>query len=72
MEWVSDWYNPEYYGISPPLDPQGPSSGQQRVARGGHYLAIRDAATVSVRNRVQPKSREPVLGFRCARSDTPQ
>ncbi|MBT6629735.1 MAG: SUMF1/EgtB/PvdO family nonheme iron enzyme [Gemmatimonadetes bacterium] len=72
MEWVSDWYNPEYYGVSPLLDPQGPSSGQQRVARGGHYLAIRDVATVSVRNRVQPDSREPVLGFRCARSDTPQ
>ncbi len=71
MEWVNDWYNPEYYSVSPLADPQGPGSGQQRVARGGHYLAIRDAATVTVRNRVQPESREPVLGFRCARSDAP-
>lgn len=71
MEWVADWYNPDYYDLTPLMDPQGPSSGDQRVARGGHYLAIRDAATVSVRNRVQPASRDPVLGFRCARSDAP-
>ncbi len=71
MEWVSDRYNPDYYAVSPLSDPQGPSSGEQRVARGGHYLAIRDAATVSVRNRVQPDGRVPVLGFRCARTDTP-
>ena len=71
MEWVSDRYNPDYYAVSPLSDPQGPSSGEQRVARGGHYLAILDAATVSVRNRAQPDGRVPVLGFRCARTDTP-
>jgi hypothetical protein len=35
-EWVSDWYEPSYYALSPSLDPAGPPAGQQHVARGGH------------------------------------
>ncbi|MBT6143916.1 MAG: SUMF1/EgtB/PvdO family nonheme iron enzyme [Gemmatimonadetes bacterium] len=71
FEWVSDWYNSDYYSLSPLMDPQGPSSGEWRTARGGHFRALRDASTVSVRNRVKPESRDPILGFRCARSDAP-
>jgi len=26
FEWVSDWYDPSYYSVSPVLDPQGPSA----------------------------------------------
>jgi len=26
FEWVSDWYDPEYYSVSPVLNPQGPSA----------------------------------------------
>ncbi|MFH1571255.1 MAG: SUMF1/EgtB/PvdO family nonheme iron enzyme [Gemmatimonadota bacterium] len=71
MEWTSDYYDALYYAASPRRDPQGPASGEQRVGRGGHYLAPADASTTTVRNRVQPGSREPALGFRCARTTSP-
>ncbi len=35
-EWCQDWYDPGYYAVSPPEDPQGPPTGKaSRVARGG-------------------------------------
>ena len=71
MEWVLDFYDPDFYTSSPNRDPQGPASGQQRVARGGHYLAPREAVTVSVRVSNQPNTRSQLLGFRCARSSPP-
>ena len=33
-EYCSDWYDANYYSISPKNNPQGPSSGTQRVNRG--------------------------------------
>ncbi len=71
MEWVADWYAPDYYAVSPTSDPPGPASGQQRVARGGHFLAFREVVTVTVRNRTQPATSDPVIGFRCGRTEPP-
>ncbi len=34
-EWCYDWYDKDYYKNSPTDDPQGPSSGGNRVLRGG-------------------------------------
>jgi sulfatase modifying factor 1 len=34
-EWVSDWYDQNYYGNSPAVDPQGPPRGLKHVFRGG-------------------------------------
>lgn len=36
-EWVNDWYDSGYYGESPRNNPQGPSSGVERVIRGGSW-----------------------------------
>lgn len=36
-EWCSDYYDEEYYSVSPSNNPQGPSSGSYRVVRGGSY-----------------------------------
>jgi formylglycine-generating enzyme required for sulfatase activity len=33
-EWVNDWYDPDYYKISPEINPQGPEKGST-VMRGG-------------------------------------
>lgn len=71
MEWVADWYDPGYYAVSPATDPTGPADGEQRVARGGHFLAFREVVTVTVRNSTQPSTRDPILGFRCARTLPP-
>lgn len=37
-EWCSDWFDPNYYRLSPTKNPQGPDRGQVRVLRGGSYL----------------------------------
>jgi formylglycine-generating enzyme required for sulfatase activity len=34
-EWVSDWYDENYYKHSPALNPQGPISGTKKIHRGG-------------------------------------
>lgn len=34
-EWCQDWYDESYYAKSPVNDPQGPTSGNYRVMRGG-------------------------------------
>ncbi len=37
-EWCVDWYDPNYYKHSPRRNPQGPTSGQSRIARGGSWF----------------------------------
>ena len=37
-EWCTDWYDANYYVNSPATDPTGPSSGSQRVLRGGSWF----------------------------------
>ena len=34
-EWINDWYDRDYYPVSPGSNPQGPDSGTCRVIRGG-------------------------------------
>lgn len=36
-EWCSDWYDTFYYRNSPERNPQGASSGEYKVVRGGDY-----------------------------------
>jgi formylglycine-generating enzyme required for sulfatase activity len=36
-EWCMDWYDENYYSISPEINPQGPSKGTFRVFRGGSF-----------------------------------
>ena len=39
-EWTGDWYADDYYGRGENKDPQGPSSGTQRVLRGGSWYSL--------------------------------
>lgn len=66
-EWVSDWYDEEYYGYSPYANPQGPPSGTYKVLRGGgwHSMSIYiRAADRWFYNFPQPMLDD--IGFRCA------
>ena len=36
-EWVDDWYQWDYYSVSPTNDPTGPASGEEYIIRGGSY-----------------------------------
>jgi formylglycine-generating enzyme required for sulfatase activity len=66
-EWCWDLYDKKYYGKSPEADPIGPSSGSDRVYRGGSWntYALFRAA---LRDRNSPAHRYDTLGFRVARS----
>jgi formylglycine-generating enzyme required for sulfatase activity len=67
-EWVQDWYSLTYYSHSPESDPQGPDSGEYRLARGGSWRGVvRGQARVSSRYMLKPNVRSIVVGFRCVR-----
>lgn len=68
IEWVNDWYDPHYYRVSPKLNPQGPSSGELKVARGGSYGNGEAASMTANRVGFNPigKYYSSAHGFRCA------
>ncbi len=66
-EWVSDWYNKDYYKNSPYENPQGPALGSGRVFRGGGWLNNADYCHVAYRNYGSPSDQYNGLGFRFAR-----
>jgi len=63
-EWVSDWYDEDYYHNSPKNDPPGPSSGQDKVLRGGSWLALPWLVRAADRGWNEPSGRGNVVGFR--------
>jgi len=72
-EWVSDWYDKDYYLETPDKNPQGPESGKYKVARGGGWDSREDLPQRSIlgahyRNYADPTDTSNVLGFRCAKS----
>jgi formylglycine-generating enzyme len=48
-EWTSDWYDAQYYAESSSLNPTGPSTGSEKVLRGGSWSDCAEALTVSFR-----------------------
>jgi formylglycine-generating enzyme required for sulfatase activity len=70
-QWVSDWYDKDYYSSSPLNDPAGPSSGQFRVMRGGSWSGTLWTVRVSARNWLPPASSSDNVGFRCVREPAP-
>lgn len=69
FEWVADWFDPDYYGVSPRENPQGPASGTMRSVRSSSYSSDADQVTVMIRNAEDPQSHRPDLGFRCVVDD---
>ena len=68
-EWVSDWYDQEYYQTSPPQNPSGPRRGSHKVVRGGSWGSngITDLRS-SDREIHVPSFRGFGTGFRCAQT----
>jgi formylglycine-generating enzyme required for sulfatase activity len=68
-EWCADWFDPQYYAVSPRDDPQGPETGTHRVMRGGSYLCHASYCNryrVDARSANAPDSSTGNLGFRVA------
>jgi formylglycine-generating enzyme required for sulfatase activity len=66
-EWVSDWYDSRYYGMSAPRNPAGPGTGHLRLLRGGSWL-VADVRMLSCshRHKVPPDTYSYAIGFRVA------
>ncbi|PID27569.1 MAG: hypothetical protein CR982_05245 [Candidatus Cloacimonadota bacterium] len=63
-EWCNDWYDLEYYSNSPSNNPQGPSSGEKRVFRGGSWRHHEKSARVANRSYGPPSASGFNVGFR--------
>ncbi len=67
-EWVSDWYDPDYYQHAPDRNPQGPDKkGVVRSIRGGSWHSPMADITTSARGRGGFALQTHGTGFRCAR-----
>ncbi len=63
-EWCRDWYDDNYYSNSPVSNPRGPSSGSDRVLRGGSWYDNPTYCRVAYRARDRPVNRLNNSGFR--------
>jgi formylglycine-generating enzyme required for sulfatase activity len=68
-EWVYDWFDDNYYLVSPEANPTGPEEGTQHVVRGGAWgVGSSQLLLSAVRSRFEPDAAGPGIGFRCALS----
>lgn len=72
-EWCSDWYDANYYAVSPERDPQGPSAGIRRASRGGSWRHHIKVTRTAARSSIPPGFKYADYGFRLARGmNTPK
>jgi len=69
-QWVSDWYQRNYYSISPEKNPQGPASGHYKSLRGGGFDDNSDEVKTYYRAYHEPWSAGQDRGFRCVMAAT--
>jgi len=67
-EWCSDWFTPDYYGISSDTNPTGPTSDLTRVIRGGSWNGNPGDCRSANRYSDSPVLRFNYLGFRPVRN----
>ncbi len=67
--WVADWYDADYYEISPDNNPGGPANGSSRVVRGGSFVSDSVDLWTTFRWYDLPEATHLTFGFRCAVQD---
>jgi formylglycine-generating enzyme required for sulfatase activity len=67
-EWCSDWYDPNYYAVSPKDNPRGPETGTRRASRGGAWRHHVKVSRCAARSSIPPEFRYADYGFRIAAS----
>jgi sulfatase modifying factor 1 len=72
-EWVLDWFDPDYYKVSPELNPAGPATGKTKVQRGSVGGKPEIGGMVFMRNDDLPQTLESVYsnGFEGGRVKVP-
>ena len=64
-EWVEDWFETNYYFVSPKKDPLGPLPSAYKVVRGGGWVNSAEYLRSSRRAYLWPEYRLESQGFRC-------
>ncbi|MEQ8704246.1 MAG: SUMF1/EgtB/PvdO family nonheme iron enzyme [Phaeodactylibacter sp.] len=67
-EWCWDWYDSDYYEVSPSEDPLGPPASTVRTIRGGSWNTTPDGSRLANRLNFLPGARRTTFAFRVARS----
>jgi formylglycine-generating enzyme required for sulfatase activity len=65
-EWCSDWYDPNYYAVSPERNPLGPDPTKRKSSRGGSWRHHIKVARCSARSSIPPEFQYADYGFRVA------
>ncbi len=63
-EWCADWYGKDFYATSPAVDPTGPTSGTDRVFRGGAWIGEPVTCRSGSRRHIEPGWSSAGIGFR--------
>ncbi len=68
-EWCLDWYDKNYYRVSPEINPEGPQGPlKMKVLRGGSWINSIEGIKVVKRARNFPHIKNEIYGFRTALS----
>ena len=67
-EWVADWYDRDYYNISPEENPENTNNSGGKMLRGGSWIGNYYTVHVTSRFRANPGSSSDTGGFRCVES----
>jgi sulfatase modifying factor 1 len=65
-EWCSDWYDRDYYAISPADNPKGPDHGNRKASRGGSWRHQIKISRCAGRSSIPPAFEYADYGFRVA------
>jgi formylglycine-generating enzyme required for sulfatase activity len=67
-EWLNDWYQEDYYSVSPDSNPQGPARGNYRMLQGGSWSNGDYNVRLARRGNNHTGYWSNNVGFRCVRS----
>ena len=65
-EWCSDWYDPNYYAVSPERNPRGLEATKRKSSRGGSWRHQIKVARCAARSSIPPEFQYADYGFRVA------
>lgn len=65
-EWVNDWYDANYYGSGPAINPPGPDNGMEKIIRGGSWFRSNYYSRTFTRLSFPIDFASHDIGFRCA------
>jgi len=63
-EWCADWFDKNYYAVSPERNPGGPATGERKASRGGSWRHHIKVSRCAARSSIPPSFQYADYGFR--------